>query len=67
MLGRSIKFLGRVSILAKGIDHYTKISLVQPRADFTHLNSRRMEARELDLRADQRAERLIAREAAHLQ
>jgi len=45
----------------------TKLSIVQPRADFTHLNSRRREAREYDLRADQRAERLIAREAAHLQ
>ena len=45
----------------------TNLSLVQPRADFTHLNSRRMGAREHDLRADQRAERLIARSAAHLQ
>jgi len=40
---------------------------IQPRADFTHLNSRRLEAREVDLRADQRAERLIAREVAYLQ
>jgi len=40
---------------------------IQPRIDFTHLNSRRMEARELSLRANQRAERLLAREAVHLQ